>query len=1134
MSSHRLFRFPKPQWMSSPNTRVAGVYLAGALFSIGFFFFIDASTYSRSVNNASFVHIEFVDWIPGICSTLGMLVINSIEKTRLSADSYSYSGTNVAWKARLVLFLGFALMAGGLAGSVAVLVLKYVVPEPEYSLQIIYFGIANLIANGLIMLSLVKSSNRHICLSCLLKLRRPQNRVPSRGILLPTLDRSVAGALQEALGEDAPSARENSRSADTGSNTKPTGNWDKEGKAAPLKSLMNELAKDSTLSSAQKKTVKRALNYVKDASGNPSHIKSETGPALAQDKPTLSGAASKEQPPANGKDSKKNKRQPTVASGTADNSSGATKQTGSQNAEKKSAGRTRGRQAMVESLLARKQAKIVMARRRKEEEKSSFQFEMVKPAKSVPPIAKIMGDAKYPTNVTLNEAMDKHKNNKRPALAGAIKSIEASALALTPLKVDQPPVPTLSYGLDRVLFNPGVYQLQDPRSRVYNFDPYLETIMPVEEFDFGALAGFITSSKDKSLQNLAEEHKKRYVGSTSSMSGVLSHFHFLLSQWRQINTGMLSKDFPNKLSSFTVLTRSPTAIFLKWQNGVYAIDSDKEFASTNVLAMLGKSMEKLFTLPKGEYEKYRKSAIDEVSDETKNAQDSFHYTTMGDILMRSQLDAYDARLPGTGMFDLKTRAVVSVRMDAANHELGSGYEIKGRLGEWESFEREYFDMIRSAMLKYSLQVRMGRMDGIFVAFHNTDRIFGFQYVSLDEIDHALHGTNSTALGDQEFKISLDLLNKILNKATERFPKQSIRIHLETRDAQAHFMYVFAEPISEDDMIAIQSRNEAKMAEVEKSLRKDAEKAKPDEGKEVQWSDIQADVQDAMDQDELGDLEFSEPHIPPVSVVESVAQESVPEERMLEEAKADEARSEEAMPEEVSTVISSPPDSSKGENVDIDSELELAVSSPPVVVSALLNDPLIETVDAGGKSAEEQAKSTSSTITSDNSSVSDESVLSSADTNDTEITEDDQPDADKVFLDEVDQELTQSESSTHSPILGMTLTIRNKVNGKYCLRPEGSFSSSDTWAVEYSLDEIVSQERARSLYEACQGRRKKALDFEEKDRGDAPDYYIRQMRELSAMGKEWRGNQAEKEKGKQVVWYDTSSGSDSRVKEGQEK
>ena len=47
-----------------------------------------------------------------------MLVINSIEKSRLSADTFSYSGSGVAWKARFVLFLGFALLAGGLAGSV--------------------------------------------------------------------------------------------------------------------------------------------------------------------------------------------------------------------------------------------------------------------------------------------------------------------------------------------------------------------------------------------------------------------------------------------------------------------------------------------------------------------------------------------------------------------------------------------------------------------------------------------------------------------------------------------------------------------------------------------------------------------------------------------------------------------------------------------------------------------------------------------------------------------------------------------------------------------------------------------------------------------------------------------------------
>ena len=295
--------------------------------------------------------------------------------------------------------------------------------------------------------------------------------------------------------------------------------------------------------------------------------------------------------------------------------------------------------------------------------------------------------------------------------------------------------------------------------------------MPVSEFDFAALKQYITSSKDTSLIDIAEAHGKRYIGSSSSMTGVLAHFHFLLSQWREINITMMSQGFPDKLKSFTLIQRCPSAIFLRWKEGTYAIDADKEFNKSSVLSMLGRSMEKLLTLETKEFERYRRSSSDQVSQEERDARDSFHYSTMGDFLMRSQLDAYDSRLPGTGMFDLKTRAVVTVRMDTRKPEHGSGYEIKDRFGEWESYEREYYDMIRSAFLKYSLQVRMGRMDGIFVAFHNTERIFGFQYVSLAEMDFAIHGQYDTAIGDQEFKLSLDLLNKILDRATKEFPEQ---------------------------------------------------------------------------------------------------------------------------------------------------------------------------------------------------------------------------------------------------------------------------------------------------------------------------------------------------------------------------
>lgn len=77
-----------------------------------------------------------------------MLVINLIDKARLSGESYYDSRT--AWQARLILFLGFALMAGGLAGSVTVLTLKYIVPEHTW--PVLWFGVANVIANSLIMI----------------------------------------------------------------------------------------------------------------------------------------------------------------------------------------------------------------------------------------------------------------------------------------------------------------------------------------------------------------------------------------------------------------------------------------------------------------------------------------------------------------------------------------------------------------------------------------------------------------------------------------------------------------------------------------------------------------------------------------------------------------------------------------------------------------------------------------------------------------------------------------------------------------------------------------------------------------------------------------------------------------------
>ncbi|KAF2208314.1 hypothetical protein CERZMDRAFT_49462 [Cercospora zeae-maydis SCOH1-5] len=446
-------------------------------------------------------------------------------------------------------------------------------------------------------------------------------------------------------------------------------------------------------------------------------------------------------------------------------------------------------------------------------------------------IRKVVSNATEATSDKSEEATDIREPVETDDEEGSqvdVLSIQPSELQVEALDIPQPPVPYLSYGLDRVLFNPGVYQLQDAASRVYNFDPYLQKIMPVEQFDFNSLKEYKTSSEDTALSTIANQESARYIGSTSSMTGSLAHFHYLISNWRPLNLDMLSYGYAggNKppLAEFTKINKAPSAIFLRWKNGCYAIDADKEFDSPNVLMLLGKSMELLLTLPKDEYEKYRKSDPRKVSAEQRSAPESYKYSTMGDFLMRSQLDAYDPRLPGNGTFDLKTRAVVSVRMSARDHEGMTGYEIYGNHGRWCSYEKEFHDMARATMLKYMLQARMGMMNGIFVAYHNIKRMFGFQYVPIAEMDRVLHGQSDACLGDQEFKASLRILNDLLNKATTKYPEQSLRIHFETQAAAGDgekgtpaTLHMYAEPMSEEEIKTIQDKPKAKVLEYERKV-----------------------------------------------------------------------------------------------------------------------------------------------------------------------------------------------------------------------------------------------------------------------------------------------------------------------------
>lgn len=678
---------------------------------------------------------------------------------------------------------------------------------------------------------------------------------------------------------------------------------------------------------------------------------------------------------------------------------------------------------------------------------------------------------------------------------------EVNASSITPGYVKAPrwpKVPCLQYGLDRALFNPGPYLLQDDRSKVYNFDPYLSRIMPAEEFDFEALKKYITSSKDETLISMARDHKCKYTGSTSSMTSVLAHFHYLLSAWRPINTASLSQGFDAFSHNFTLINRAPAATFLHYRDGVYAIDADKEFDNGTILSMLGKSMEKLLTVPKEKFEQYRKCNSGALTDEERNRPEAYNYTSMGDFMMRSQLDAFHSRLPTARFFDLKTRAVVTIRMDARNPQKGNTYELVKRHGNWQSYEREYYDMMRAAFLKYSLQVRMGRMDGIFVAYHNTKRIFGFQYIPLEEMDNAIHGTDYRMLGHAEFRLSIHLLNKALDKITERFPKQTLRLYFETKSTtKVPSLYIFARPVSPGEVEAVQEAAEARVAGFERTIMgqgqpsTQTEEGRPqttkkkrrgsldEESTEIAtkvWEDMLEQVQQLIrdgDQGAIGTRDVIEMALQGTGLLET-----------------DEASEVERYINAVAETFAF------DENPDTtDPPLDESVTSDLPSEGAL--DPQLKMffdqltsarhiLDEPTPHFRKLQEAIKGMITDNENMKYDEETGKGIE------------DADIPLAEDAAEKEGTEEPVDNEDVFGIVLTIQNEIRGKPVLRPDRIDNSND-WTVKYHMKEL-SPAMARSAFKVVVRRRERI--FSRSSKGDAyrNPFFGRMLRRYADLGR----------------------------------
>ncbi|KAG9250883.1 PET127-like protein [Emericellopsis atlantica] len=775
------------------------------------------------------------------------------------------------------------------------------------------------------------------------------------------------------------------------------------------------------------------------------------------------------------------------------------------------------------------------------------------------------------------EKSESSKSEKEPRRRRAlgtplpVRTAHAKLLNLVPVAPEeQREVPQLSHNLERVLFNPGVYQLQDPRTQVFNFDPYLASIMAVEDFDFDALQAYITSSKDERLMGMARKFGAKYCGSTSSTTSVLSHFHYLLSAWRQPNYDQaVTKGFEIQTPNFTSIMLAPAACYARLKNGVYAIDSDKQYDKENVLSMLGKSMEKLLTLPKEEYEKYRRTRSHLIPEEDRNAEEAYNYSTIGDFLLRSQLDAKDPRLPGGGVFDLKTRAVVSIRMDVHDYQKYRDYEIRDRFGQWESYEKEYVDLIRAAFLKYSLQVRMGRMDGIFVAYHNTQRIFGFQYIGLEEMDKAIHGTTDTRLGDDEFKLSIKLLNELMDRATQRFPGRSLRFHVETRPTNVPLTYFFVQPVTDEEIKQDESSAKAVVERItgdlirqRGSIPQEAQEESIEEGETAEtstapgtdngsgqdvhnseaWEEMIAKVEDTIENESLG-----------VASVRGALRNALEERDLLQAASEEEnqqtldmlvealASAAPGRREVKETAEETQPDYAK-ENTDANAEpssTESGDESNQQSQQDILKNLIVKVTEvAEAKKHElrdfERLVAELAERTRDGSSNGQQwpEDDSPSETRSTEVkSEAEVTDAIRNGTDANNAEAQKGESDKDPEnipeLLGMYVTIRNKVNGKEVERPTLEDARSDSqrqafqWSLEYSITDIPDQE-AQRIYRQITRRRSAALNDEDPRKvGNRSwnDAFKDQLQELSKSGRRYRKalDKKQSKKETQVAW-----------------
>ncbi|KAI7866145.1 hypothetical protein BDF14DRAFT_1816618 [Spinellus fusiger] len=140
---------PNVVCFSFDKLKGVAVYTASMFFSLGWWVFIDALISNiKSGEPKAYAGVE--DWISGVLVTMGMPIV-LVALSRLKEDDGSL------FRHYLLFFIGAAIAMGGVAGSVTILVFKYITQNDRAVDP--YLGVSQVIQSVFIFVSLIILSN---------------------------------------------------------------------------------------------------------------------------------------------------------------------------------------------------------------------------------------------------------------------------------------------------------------------------------------------------------------------------------------------------------------------------------------------------------------------------------------------------------------------------------------------------------------------------------------------------------------------------------------------------------------------------------------------------------------------------------------------------------------------------------------------------------------------------------------------------------------------------------------------------------------------------------------------------------------------------------------------------------------